>query len=151
MEDMLTIGQIAERTGVATSALRFYEDRGFINSERTSGNQRRYRRSVIRVVSVIKAGQAMGMELSAIQSALDELPDGRVPTKKDWARMSRAWRDELDMRIERLEELRDELADCIGCGCLSLRSCAIFNPGDVVAARGAGPRYLMGESSPVGD
>ena len=150
MEDMLTISQVAQRTGIATSALRFYEDRGFIASQRTSGNQRRYGRSVIRVVSVIKAGQAMGLELSEIQHALAELPDGRVPTKKDWARMSRAWRDDLDRRIARLEELRSNLTGCIGCGCLSLKSCAIYNPTDIAADRGTGPRYLMGESSPVG-
>ena len=151
MDDMLTIGQVADRTGVAISALRFYEEQGFITAERSSGNQRRYHRSVIRVVSVIKAGQAVGIKLSAIREALDQLPGGRVPNKNDWARMSRAWRGELDKRIERLEELRDELGGCIGCGCLSLRSCAIFNPDDVAAARGSGPRFLTGESSPVGN
>jgi len=149
MEDMLTIGEVAQRAGVATSALRFYEDRGFIQSKRTAGNQRRYPRSVIRVVSVIKAGQAIGLELADIRRALDELPDGRVPTKKDWSRMSRAWRDELDRRIERMQSLRSELADCIGCGCLSLRSCAIFNPGDTIAETGEGPRYLEGEVRPA--
>lgn len=148
MEQMLTIGEVALRTGVATSALRFYEEGGFIRSERTAGNQRRYHRSVIRVVSVIKAGQAVGLELAEIQKALDDLPDGRVPTKRDWARMSRTWRRELDRRIESMQVLRSELADCIGCGCLSLRSCALFNPGDTAARTGDGPRYLVGERRP---
>jgi MerR family redox-sensitive transcriptional activator SoxR len=146
---MLTIGEVAQRAGVATSALRFYEDYGFIHSERTTGNQRRYRRSVIRIVSVIKAGQAVGLELADIHRALETLPKGRAPTKKDWGRMSRAWRDELDLRIERMQALRADLAGCIGCGCLSLASCAIFNPADVAAQAGDGARYLAGDEAPT--
>ena len=151
MGDQFTIGEVAARTGVATSALRFYEDRGFIRSERTSGNQRRYERSVIRIVSVIKAGQAMGMELSDIRRALSTLPDGRAPTKRDWARMSTAWRVDLDRRIAQMELLRDELDSCIGCGCLSLQSCGIFNSGDRAAQFGAGPRYLLGDKPTKAD
>jgi len=145
MADLFTIGEVAARTGVATSALRFYEERGFLRSERTSGNQRRYERSVIRIVSVIKAGQAMGMELAEIQRALSTLPDGRAPTKRDWSRMSTAWRRDLDRRISEMELLRDELDSCIGCGCLSLQSCGMFNAGDRAAQFGAGPRYLLGD------
>lgn len=143
--DLLTISDVATRTGVAASALRFYEDRGFIRSERTSGNQRRYERSVIRIVSVIKAGQAMGMDLAGISRALSKLPEGRAPTKRDWSRMSTAWRVDLDRRIAEMELLRDELDSCIGCGCLSLQSCGMFNAGDRAAESGAGPRYLLGD------
>lgn len=148
MDAMLTIGEVAERAGVATSALRFYEDRGFIHSERTAGNQRRFPRSVIRIVSVIKAGQAVGLDLADIQRALDELPEGRVPTKKDWSRMSRAWSAELDDRIAQMQRLRADLDGCIGCGCLSLQSCAIFNPEDAAASLGDGPRYLISDERP---
>jgi MerR family redox-sensitive transcriptional activator SoxR len=145
VDDRLTIGQVAERTGVATSALRFYEDAGLIAAERTAGNQRRYPRSVIRLVSVIKAGQSLGVPLAEIRAALARLPEGRVPTKRDWARMSGAWRRDLDRRIAELEALRAELGECIGCGCLSLRSCGIFNPNDAAASLGSGPRYLLGD------
>ena len=148
MDAMLTIGEVAQRAGVATSALRFYEDRGFIHSERTAGNQRRFPRSVIRIVSVIKAGQAVGLDLADIQRALDELPEGRVPTKKDWSRMSSAWSAELDDRIARMQRLRADLDGCIGCGCLSLQSCAIFNPDDAAANLGDGPRYLVSDERP---
>ncbi len=146
MDELLTIGQVAARAGVATSALRFYEDAGLITSQRTAGNQRRYPRSVIRIVSVIKAGQSLGLPLARIRRALEDLPDGRVPTKADWAKMSRSWRADLDRRISELQQLRDELDGCIGCGCLSLKSCAMFNPGDVAHRRGVGPRYLVGDT-----
>ncbi len=149
MDDYLSIGQVAARTGVATSALRFYEDRALITSERTDGNQRRYPRAVLRTVSVIKAAQEVGLSLQEISDALDSLPQGRTPTKKDWARLATGWRSDLDARIAELEALRDELANCIGCGCLSLTSCALFNPGDRVAAAGTGARYIVGDARPT--
>lgn len=148
MNEYLTIGQLSARTGVATSALRFYEDRGLIASERTDGNQRRYHRSVIRAVSVIKAAQEVGLSLREISDALASLPHGGTPTKKDWARLATGWRSNLDKRINELEALRDELADCIGCGCLSLTSCALFNPQDRMADSGTGARYIVGDPRP---
>jgi MerR family transcriptional regulator, redox-sensitive transcriptional activator SoxR len=143
--ESLSIGELADRAGVATSALRFYESKGLIESERTSGNQRRYPRATLRRVSLIRAAQEVGLSLSEVAAALETLPHDRTPTKKDWERLSRSWREHLDRQISELENLRDELTDCIGCGCLSLKSCAIFNPSDVVAARGSGPRYLLGD------
>ena len=149
MDDHLTIGQVAARTGVATSALRFYEDRELIASERTEGNQRRYPRSVLRTVSVIKAAQEVGLSLQEISDALASLPQGRTPTKDDWGRLATGWRSDLDARIAELEALRDELADCIGCGCLSLTSCALFNPNDRMAEAGTGARYIVGDTRPT--
>lgn len=143
--EWLTIGELAERAGVATSALRFYESKGLIESERTDGNQRRYRRSTLRRVALIRAAQAVGLSLREVASALENLPHGRTPNKDDWRRLSRSWRNRLDHQIADLEQLRDELTDCIGCGCLSLRTCAIFNPSDTAADRGSGPRYLLGD------
>lgn len=151
MTDMLSIGEVARRCGVATSALRFYESRGLIESVRTDGNQRRFPRSTIRVVSVIRAAQAVGLTLEEIRGALDALPDRRVPTKADWERMSAAWRDQLDARITELRALRADLSSCIGCGCLSLKSCALYNSEDRAAEAGAGPRYLMGDERPEVD
>jgi MerR family redox-sensitive transcriptional activator SoxR len=148
-DELLTIGEVAGRTGVATSALRFYESKGLISSTRTEGNQRRFARSVIRVVSVIRAAQAVGITLEQIRSALDSLPAGRTPTRTDWARLSRGWRDHLDKQIAELEALREDLTDCIGCGCLSLTTCALYNPSDWAARNGAGPRYLLGDQRPV--
>lgn len=145
MEDTLTIGEVAARTGIATSALRYYEDRGLISSCRTEGNQRRYERSVIRTVSVIRAAQEVGLTLAEISAALGSLPDGRTPTKADWARLAKGWRSGIDRRIAELEALRDDLGDCIGCGCLSLRSCALFNPEDRAASLGTGARFLAGD------
>lgn len=145
MAESLTIGEMAARSGVATSALRFYEQRGLIRSERTSGNQRRYRRSELRRVAVIKAAQGLGLSLTEVQHALDALPQGRTPTRQDWDRLSRSWHARLEERIGELQRLRDDLTGCIGCGCLSLETCALFNPGDALAERGAGPRILMGE------
>ena len=148
MEEQLTISDVSRRTGVATSALRYYEDLGLIESSRTEGNQRRFERSTIRTVSVIKAAQEVGLSLSEISAALDSLPDGRTPTTGDWSRLAAGWRENLDERIRELIALRDELGDCIGCGCLSLRSCAIFNPDDRVAAAGPGARYIIGDERP---
>ena len=136
---------MAARTGVATSALRFYEAEGLIGSTRTAGNQRRFERAVLRQVSVIQAAQTLGLSLREIRASLQALPDGRTPTKRDWQRLSSRWRKRLDRQIADLEALRDELDGCIGCGCLSLRVCALFNPDDALQGRGPGPRILMGE------
>lgn len=138
----LTIGQVAERTGAATSALRYWEDLGLITSVRTTGNQRRYERATIRRVSFIRAAQRVGLSLAEIGAALSTLPDARTPTAADWARLSRAWRNRLDEQIRRIEKLRDQLDSCIGCGCLSLRTCALNNPSDVLADHGPGAVLL---------
>lgn len=138
----LTIGQVAHRTGAATSALRYWEELGLIGSERTTGNQRRYERATIRRVSFIRAAQRVGLSLDEIGAALATLPDGRTPTASDWARLSRSWRGRLDEQIRRIEKLRDQLDSCIGCGCLSLRTCALNNPSDVLAERGPGAVLL---------
>jgi MerR family redox-sensitive transcriptional activator SoxR len=143
--DYLTIGELAERAGVATSALRFYESKHLIQSERTSGNQRRYTRATLRRVALIRAAQEVGLTLGEAAEALETLPHDKTPTKADWARLSRSWRKQLDSQIAELQALRDELTDCIGCGCLSLKSCAIFNPSDAIAKKGTGPRYLLGD------
>jgi MerR family redox-sensitive transcriptional activator SoxR len=143
---LLTIGELSARSGVAPSALRFYEDRGLIRSTRTSGNQRRYDRGELRRVSFIRISQQVGVSLEQVAEALAELPDGRTPTKADWARLSAHWRAELSERITMLEKLRDDLDDCIGCGCLSLKSCRIYNPDDMLAADGPGPRKLLPRS-----
>jgi MerR family redox-sensitive transcriptional activator SoxR len=134
----LSIGQLAERSGVAPSALRYYEDLGLIGSERSAGNQRRYAQATLRRVAFIRAAQRVGLSLEEVADALSTLPEGRTPTKADWARLSRSWRPRIEAQIERLERLRDRLDGCIGCGCLSLRTCALNNPGDVLAARGPG-------------
>jgi MerR family transcriptional regulator, redox-sensitive transcriptional activator SoxR len=149
MDEYLTIGEVAARTGVATSALRYYEERGLISSQRTAGNQRRFPRTVIRTVSVIRAAQEVGLTLNEIADALDSLPDGRTPTASDWSRLATGWRESIDHRIAELEALRDDLGDCIGCGCLSLRSCALFNPDDRAAAGGTGARYILGDERPT--
>ena len=138
----LTIGHLAERAGVATSAIRFYESRGLIRSARTTGNQRRYERSTLRRIAFIRTAQRVGLSLDEIAAALATLPENRTPTKADWSRLSRTWRPRLDEQIERLERLRDRLDGCIGCGCLSLRTCALTNPGDEVAPRGPGAVFL---------
>ncbi len=144
----LTVGELAARSGVATSALRFYEQRGLLSADRTEGNQRRFHRSTLRRVAVIKAAQSVGLTLGEIADALDSLPEGRTPTKKDWSRLSESWRNELDGRIAELQALRNDLTGCIGCGCLSLQTCALFNTDDTAAARGAGARYLLGDERP---
>ena len=138
----LTIGQLSERSGVATSALRFYESRGLVQAERTTGNQRRYAQSTLRRVAFIRTAQRVGLSLEEIGAALSTLPDGRTPTKADWHRLSREWRPRLDEQIRRIELLRDKLDGCIGCGCLSLRSCALVNPHDDLASRGPGAVLL---------
>ena len=139
----LTIGQLAERAGVATSAIRFYESRGLIRSVRTSGNQRRYGRDALRRVAFVRAAQRVGIPLATIRDALAELPEERTPTHEDWARLSEAWRSELDERIRQLNRLRDHLTDCIGCGCLSLDSCVLSNPDDAFGERMAGSRLMV--------
>ena len=134
----LTIGELSERSGVATSALRFYEERGLIGSRRTTGNQRRYAKATLRRVAFIRTAQRVGLTLEEVSEALSTLPQGRTPTKADWARLSRSWRPRLDEQIRRIELLRDRLDGCIGCGCLSLRTCTLVNPGDVLAEQGPG-------------
>ncbi len=144
----LTIGQLAERAGVATSAIRFYETRGLLTSDRTTGNQRRYQQSTLRRVAFIRTAQRVGLTLEEIGDALATLPDGRTPTKADWNRLSQSWRPRLDEQIRRIELLRDRLEGCIGCGCLSLRSCALTNPGDDLAELGPGAVLLDPDRRP---
>ena len=141
-QDLLTIGELAARSGLSTSALRFYDSQGLITASRTSGNQRRYQRSVLRRVSFVRSAQRVGLTLEEIKQALATLPDERTPTRADWERLSRQWRDRLDERIRELEALRDKLASCIGCGCLSLDRCALSNPADVAALQGPGAAFL---------
>ena len=141
----ITIGELATRTGVATSALRFYEERGLITSERTDGNQRRFPRATVRRVSIIRAAQRCGLSLEEIAAAFETLPAGRTAHRADWQRLSQMWQHQLDARIASLQLLRDELTSCIGCGCLSLGSCGLLNPGDSAAGLGSGPRYLLGD------
>jgi MerR family redox-sensitive transcriptional activator SoxR len=138
----LAVGDVAERSGVAVSALHFYEAQGLISSRRTSGNQRRYPREVLRRVAFIRASQGVGIPLRRIKAALDRLPDRRTPTRRDWERLSEDWRSELDDQIDRLQRLRDNLSGCIGCGCLSLDRCKLVNPDDVLGRQGPGPRKL---------
>jgi MerR family redox-sensitive transcriptional activator SoxR len=138
----LTVGEVAARSGLSVSALRFYERKGLIKSERTRGNQRRYAREVLRRVAVIKVAQRAGIPLSQIREVFRALPSERTPTAKDWAAICAQWRTELDERIRRLTQLRDELTNCIGCGCLSLKSCPLYNPSDEVARRGPGSTLL---------
>lgn len=145
--DELTIGELAERSGVAPSALRFYEEEGLVSSQRTPGGQRRFEREMLRRVAFVRVAQQVGLTLREIRSALAELPEGRTPTKADWARLSRSWRSRIDEQIDRLTGLRDDLDSCIGCGCLSLRACALYNPDDAAASLGAGPRFLMGDTA----
>jgi MerR family redox-sensitive transcriptional activator SoxR len=139
----LTIGEVAERAGVATSALRFYEREGLIASARTDGGQRRFERDVLRRIAFIRAAQRVGLSLDDIRTSLGTLPQQRTPTASDWAKLSRSWRPLLDERIAELERVRDNLSNCIGCGCLSLKRCALSNPGDVAAEYGAGPVWLF--------
>lgn len=140
---------MADRTGVSISALRFYERHGLVHAARSPGNQRLFSRDVIRRVSFIRIAQRVGLSLDEIRDALAALPEERTPTAADWARLSRSWRPRLDRQIAVLERLRDELSSCIGCGCLSLKRCALYNPDDVAAGLGPGPRYLLGDE-PVG-
>jgi MerR family redox-sensitive transcriptional activator SoxR len=136
----LSVGEVAKRGGVAVSALHFYEKKGLIRSLRTTGNQRRFPADVLRRIAVIRVAQRVGIPLEAVRKAFAGLPDERTPTREEWARMSAAWREELDQRISQLVNLKDKLADCIGCGCLSMAVCALANPGDALAGEGGGPR-----------
>jgi MerR family redox-sensitive transcriptional activator SoxR len=140
--DLLTVSEVARRSGFAPSALRFYERQGLIRASRTSGNQRRYARTVLRRLAFIRAARNVGLSLDEVAAALATLPEGRTPTKADWARLSRGWRRRLDAQIAALEKLRDGLDSCIGCGCLSLGRCALSNPGDLAGSYGAGARWL---------
>lgn len=142
MAELLPIGVVAKRSGVAVSTLHFYESKGLIRAERSVGNQRRYRRDMLRRIAFIRASQRVGISLDRIAAALATLPDARTPTRTDWARLSRLWRDELDGRIAALTRLRDELGQCIGCGCLSLKSCRLYNTDDVLGREGNGARRL---------
>ena len=140
--DQLTIGELAERSGVAPSALRYYEAQGLITATRTSGNQRRYERPTLRRVAFIRSAQRVGLSLEEITDALRTLPGGRTPTKADWSRLSRSWRGRINEQIDRLERLRDRLDSCIGCGCLSLQRCSLSNTDDIARSRGPGAVYL---------
>jgi len=140
--DLLTVGEIAQRSGVAVSTIHFYEAKGLIHGTRSRGNQRRFARSELRRVAVIKVAQRAGISLRDIRDALATLPKGRPITAADWSRLSRRWRDDLDARIGRLGALRDQLGDCIGCGCLSLKTCPLRNPNDEAGDDGPGPRYI---------
>ncbi len=142
MGSQLTIGELSERSGVSASALRFYERQGLIAARRTDGNQRRYDRVTLRRVALVQAGKAAGVPLERIRAALDSLPPGRSPTRRDWERLSRSWAHELDERIELLQAIRGRLTTCIGCGCLSLRTCSLLNPVDEAALRGAGAHFF---------
>ena len=141
----LSIGEVASRSGVASSALRFYERRGLIAASRTDGNQRRYDRAVLRRLAFIQAGRAAGISLERIGGALGTLPRNRTPSRRDWERLSNRWRDDLDARIETLLALRGRLTTCIGCGCLSIDRCELLNPDDEAAAHGAGAHYLKAD------
>ena len=138
----LTVGELSRRSGVPASTLRFYEDEGLVHSRRTAGNQRRYGRDTLRRVTFIRMSQRVGMPLSKIREVLGLLSDDRTPTRTDWARISRCWQDDLNARIRQLEQLRDQLDDCIGCGCMSLAKCRLANPGDRLGTEGPGPRRL---------
>ena len=143
MTDALTIGEVAKRSGVATSALRFYEDGGLIHSERTDSGHRRYPREVIRRVAFIVFAQKVGLSLQEIRAELARLPRNRAPDRADWARLSSGWNRRIGEKIAELERLRDGMTECIGCGCLSLDRCQYANPGDRAGRRGAGPRYWL--------
>ncbi len=142
MDRLLTVGEVAKRSGVAVSAVHFYESKGLIKSVRSAGNQRRFERIVLRRIAIVKVAQRAGISLAEIRAALASLPSGEHLSARNWAALSKRWKDDLDERILRLTQLRDQLGDCIGCGCLSLRSCPLRNPGDVLAQEGPGPRLL---------
>jgi MerR family redox-sensitive transcriptional activator SoxR len=144
-DDMLPIGEVAARSGLASSAIRFYEAEGLISSTRSPAGQRRFARHTLRRLAFIRAAQRVGLSLADVAGSLRTLPDDRAPTKAEWARLSRTWRRRLDERIVDLERLRDDLTGCIGCGCLSLTSCRLYNPDDAAAVNGSGPRFLLGD------
>ncbi|HEY9392124.1 MAG TPA: redox-sensitive transcriptional activator SoxR [Mycobacteriales bacterium] len=139
----LSVGQVAQRCGIAVSALHFYEREGLITSTRTTGNQRRYPRDTLRRVALIRIAQRVGIPLADIRAALDHLPGGRTPTPRDWQRVAASWREDLDQRIRHLEQLRDSFTDCVGCGCLSISRCRLANPYDALGGEGPGPRRLL--------
>jgi MerR family redox-sensitive transcriptional activator SoxR len=145
MSELLTIGEVAKRSGVAASALRFYEERELIASERAGSGHRRYPRPVLRRIAFIVFAQRVGLTLDEIAGELAKLPENRAPTRRDWSRLSRRWSARIDQRIAELERLKAGLTDCIGCGCLSLDRCRLANPNDRAAARGPGPRYWIGD------
>ncbi len=149
MSELLTIGEVAQRSGVAASALRFYEDRGLIHSERNQGGHRRFSRPVIRRVAFIVFAQRVGLSLGEIGDELARLPADRVPNRRDWSKLSSGWSSRIDERIAELERLKAGLTECIGCGCLSLDRCRLANPDDRAAAQGAGPRYWIGDPRPA--
>lgn len=146
LKEELTIGEVAARAGVATSALRHYETIGLITSTRTSGRHRRFARSVLRRIAVIQAAQHVGVSLAEIKEAFDRFSPEHAPTKQDWARLAREWRPRLDERIRALQQVRDGLSQCVGCGCLSMRQCAIYNPQDALSSHGAGARRVFPRS-----
>ncbi|MFG3700815.1 redox-sensitive transcriptional activator SoxR [Micromonospora sp. NPDC047620] len=143
MHESLTIGQLSTRSGVAPSALRYYERLGLIRAERTGGNQRRYARTELRRVAFIRISQQVGISLEEIREALDSLPASRTPSAEDWARLSAAWRERLTEKIRLMTKLRDDLDGCIGCGCLSLRRCTLYNPDDSLSGEGSGARLML--------
>ena len=149
VSDGLSIGALARRTGLAVSAIRYYEAQGLIRPWRNAGGQRRFERADLRRLSFVMVAQQFGFTLPQIKAELDRLPGGRTPTKADWAQISKGFRDALDERIRTLTKLRDNLDGCIGCGCLSLRACSLYNPTDKAAERGQGPRYLLGDEPEV--
>jgi MerR family redox-sensitive transcriptional activator SoxR len=150
MSELLTIGEVSGRSGVAASALRFYEQRGLIRSERAGSGHRRYPRPVLRRIAFIVFAQRVGLTLEEIDAELAKLPPDRAPTRQDWSRLSRGWATRIDLRIDELERLRAGLTECIGCGCLSLDRCRLANPGDRAARLGPGPRYWIGDPRPTG-
>ncbi len=152
-DQMLSIGEVAARTGLAVSAIRFYQEKGLVKPARTAGGQRQFHRADIRRLSFAMIAQQFGFTIGQISQVLGALPAGRAPTKRDWARIGRAFQGELDAKIATLTRLRNNLDGCIGCGCLSLKRCALYNPGDRARVHGAGPRFLMGDDPepPVGN
>jgi MerR family redox-sensitive transcriptional activator SoxR len=146
----LTISELAARSGAAPSALRYYEELGLISAQRTAGQQRRYPRYMLRRIAFIRAGRQLGLALREIKAALDVLPDNKAPTRAQWRRAARAWQGRIDERVAELQRLSATLEGCIGCGCLSLRTCALYNPDDTAAGRGPGARWLLGDESPAG-
>ena len=150
MAELLAIGEVSRRSGVASSALRFYEERGLIASERAGSGHRRYRQPVLRRIAFIVFAQRIGLTLEEIKLELDKLPPDRAPTRRDWSRLSSAWSERIERQLAELERLRLGLAECIGCGCLSLNRCRLANPGDRAARLGAGPRYWLGDPRPAG-
>lgn len=147
MGELIVIGQLAQRSGVKASALRFYEDEGLIQGQRSAGGQRQYAKEVLRRVAFIRAAQGVGLSLGEIREALASLPEQRTPTQADWTRLSRSWQPLLQARIDALTQLRDQLDACIGCGCLSLKKCKLYNPQDGARKFGTGPRYLLGNKA----